>query len=413
VQTVTTDVLIVGAGPAGLAGAIELKRLGVGKVLVVDREKEAGGIPRHSNHIGFGIADMHRFLTGPAYAARYVRLAQEHGVELRTETTVTNWQKGTNLSATSPLGLLNIEAQAVLLATGCRERPRAARLIPGNRPQGVFTTGMLQNLVYVQHQSIGKCAVVIGAEHVSFSAVLTLRHAGANVLALVTDFSRHQSFFQYKLISADRYRVPIYTNMRLTHIIGQKRVEAIELTDARDGSVRQIACDTVVFTGDWIPDCELAFYGGLSMDQKSKAPSVNQFLQTSRTGVFAAGNVIHAAETADVAALSGRYAARQVQTYLRNGEWTSQQSLPIQLAEPFAWVSPNRIVRNEPVIPHGHFILRVTKILDHPTVEVWQGSRHLWSRPYRRLIPNLPVYLSDRWLQQINASDEPIRIDLR
>jgi thioredoxin reductase len=412
VPTVTADVLIVGAGPAGLAAAIELRRIGVGKVLVVDREKQAGGIPRHSNHIGFGIADMRRLMTGPAYAARYVRLAQEHGVELRTQTTITTWQDGTTLSATAPEGLLNIEARAVVLTTGCRERPRPARLIPGTRPQGIFTTGMLQNFVYVQHQSVGKRALVIGAEHVSFSAVLTLKHAGVDVVALVTDLPRYQSFYQYKLISTDRYRVPIYTDMKLTRIIGQKRVEAVELTDVRDGSLRQIACDTVVFTGDWIPDYELAFYGGLSIVPKSKAPSVNQNLQTSRTGVFAAGNVVHAAETADIAALSGRYAAGHVQAYLRTGEWTSKPSLPIQLAESFAWVSPDRIVPSELTIPHGHFILRVTRVLDHSTVEVWQGERCLWRRQYRRMIPNLPVYISDRWLKQVDASDDPIRIEL-
>src|SRR5258708_10649993 len=287
-NSVVADVLIVGAGPAGLAAAIELRRLGVGKVLAVDRERQAGGIPRHSNHIGFGVADMHRFMTGPAYAARYVRLAEQHGVDLRTETTITHWQDGTYLSATSPDGLMTIEAKAVVLATGCRERPRAARLVPGSRPQGIFTTGMLQSVVYMQHQPVGKHSIVIGAEHVSISAVLTLKHAGADVVALVTDLPRHQTFFQYKIVSTDRYRVPIYTDMKLTRIIGHGRVEAVELTHVLDGSLRQIACDTVVFTGDWIPDYELAFYGGLINDPKSKAPSVNQRLQTSRKGVFAA-----------------------------------------------------------------------------------------------------------------------------
>jgi thioredoxin reductase len=412
VQTVTADVLVLGAGPAGLAAAIELRRLGVGKVLVVDREKQAGGIPRHSNHIGFGVADMHRFMTGPAYAARYVRQAEKHGVDLRTETTVTHWQDGTHLSATCPEGLLNIEAKAVVLATGCRERPRAARLIPGTRPQGIFTTGMLQNFVYVQHQKVGKRAIVIGAEHVSFSAVLTLKHTGADVIALVTDLPRYQSFFQYKLISTDRFRIPIYTDMKLTRIIGQGRVEAIELTHVRDGSVRQIECDTVVFTGEWIPDYELAFHGGLTINPNSKAPSVNQRLQTSRKGVFAEGNVIHAAETADVAALSGRFAAARVQAYLLTGEWTTKPSLPLVHVEPIAWISPDRIVADELAVPHGHFILRVTRVLDRPTTEVWQGDRCLWRKSYRRLVPNLPLYLSASWLKQIDASDYPIRIEL-
>src|SRR5438309_692884 len=143
-----TDVLIVGAGPAGLAAAIELRRLGAGRVLVVDRETQAGGIPRHSNHVGFGIRDMRRFLTGPAYAARYVRLAEKYGVDIQTETTITGWQDAAHLTATSPAGLVTIQARAVVLATGCRERPRAARLIPGSRPPGIFTTGGLQNMVY-------------------------------------------------------------------------------------------------------------------------------------------------------------------------------------------------------------------------------------------------------------------------
>jgi thioredoxin reductase len=307
---------------------------------------------------------------------------------------------------------MNIEAKAIVLATGCRERPRTARLIPGNRPQGIFTTGMLQNFVYIQHQPVGKRAIVVGAEHVSFSAVITLKHTGADVLALITDLPCHQSLLQYKLISTDRYRVPIYTDMKLTRIMGQSRVEAVELTHALDGSVHQIECDTVVFTGDWIPDYELAFYGGLTIDPKSKAPSVNQHLQTSRNGVFAVGNLIHAAETADVAALSGRYAARHVQDYLLTGEWTTAPSLPIEVTEPIAWVSPDRIIPGELVVPHGHFILRVTRLLDHPTLEVWQAECCLLRKPYRRLVPNLPVYLSDRWLKHIDASENPIRIEL-
>src|SRR5437660_8777606 len=115
--------------------------MGVGKVLVVDRERQAGGIPRHCDHIGFGVRDLRRFMGGPAYAARYVRMAEQRGVDIRTETTITGWQDGTTLTATGPDGLATIHAAAVVLATGSRERPRAARLVPGSRPQGVFTTG--------------------------------------------------------------------------------------------------------------------------------------------------------------------------------------------------------------------------------------------------------------------------------
>ena len=408
-KNLAADVLIVGAGPAGLAAAIELRRLGVSKVLLADRERQAGGIPRHSDHMGFGIRDLYRFMTGPAYAARYTQLAEEAGVDLHTETTITDWQDAEHLAATSPQGRLAIEAKAVLLATGCRERPRSARLVPGSRPQGIFTTGMLQNFVYIQHQPVGKRAVIIGADHVGFSAVLTLRHVGVEVLALVTDLPRHQSYFQYKLISTDRYGVPIYTNTQITRIIGQHRVEAVELTDVRDGSIRQVECDTVVFTGDWIPDYELAFSGGAALDSRSKSPTVNQRLQTSVKGVFAAGNLIHAAESADVAALSGRYAAGCIEQYLRTDEWQTASALPIQLDPAFTWISPSEVIPGEPFAPHGHFILRVKQVFDYPKIEVRQGERLLWYKRFNELVPNLPIYISDTWLAQVAPSDQPIR----
>jgi NADPH-dependent 2,4-dienoyl-CoA reductase/sulfur reductase-like enzyme len=409
---VQTDVLIVGAGPAGLAAAVELRRLGVGKVLVADREGKAGGIPRHCDHIGFGVRDLRRFMSGPAYARRYVQLAEKHCVDIRTETTITGWQNGTSLTATSPAGLATIQARAVVLATGSRERPRAARLVPGSRPQGVFTTGSLQNFVYVRHLPVGQRAVVIGAEHVSFSAVMTLKHAGADVAAMVTDLPRYQSFLQYRLVSADRYRVPIYTNMKITRIIGKPRVEAVELTHMLDGSIREIECDTVVFTGDWIPDYELAFYGGLALHTRSKLPQVNQRLQTSAKGVFAAGNLVHPAETADIAALSGRHVARSVTDYLGTGAWPADPSMPIEFGEPIYWISPGALVPGERA-PLGRFMLRVTKLLPRSTIEVWQGDRRLWRQRCRQLVPNLPVYVSDRWLKDFRESGEPVRFDVR
>lgn len=412
-EVVETDALIVGAGPAGLAAAIELRRLRAGKVLVVDREKQAGGIPRQCHHTGFGLSDLHRFMSGPAYAARYVQIAEKHGVDIRTEMAITGWENHQSLRATSPAGLVNIRAKAVLLATGCRERPRAAKLIPGSRPAGIFTTGALQNYVYGQHLPVGKRAVVVGAEHVSFSAVMTLKHARVHVIAMITDLMQHQSFFQYKLISADRYGVPILTNLKVTCIKGKERVEAIEVTNVIDGSVREIECDTVVFTGDWIPDYELAFYGKLDIERRSKSPRVNQRLQTSVRGVFAAGNVIHAAETADIAALSGRYAAGSIQTYLDTGSWPERRDLQIEYGEPILWVSPNALLPGVSGTPHGHFILRVTRLLTDPTIEVWQGQRCLWRHKYGKVVPNLPLHVSDEWLQQVKQTEGPVRIEAR
>jgi NADPH-dependent 2,4-dienoyl-CoA reductase/sulfur reductase-like enzyme len=175
------DALVVGAGPAGLAAATALARAGM-SAIVVDREAELGGIPRHTDHVGYGTRTFHRLLRGPAYARAWVSRAERAGVDLRPATTVTGWAGGDaacrEVTTTSPAGTATIRAGAVLVATGTRERPRPARLVPGARPAGVLTTGALQQLVATR-QPVGRRAVVIGAEHVSFSAVLTLRHAGS------------------------------------------------------------------------------------------------------------------------------------------------------------------------------------------------------------------------------------------
>ena len=169
-KTSAVDVLIIGGGPAGLSCAIELKKLGVGAVRVIEREAQAGGVPRHSNHLGYGIRDLGKFMTGPAYAKTYVAKALKAGVVISTATTATNWTQGTSVETTSQAGIEIIHAQAIVLATGARERARNARMVPGARPAGIYTTGSLQQAVYLRHLEVGAKAVIIGAEHVSFSA---------------------------------------------------------------------------------------------------------------------------------------------------------------------------------------------------------------------------------------------------
>jgi NADPH-dependent 2,4-dienoyl-CoA reductase/sulfur reductase-like enzyme len=405
--------LIVGAGPAGLAAAIELRRLGAGQVVVAEREVAAGGVPRLCGHTGFGLRDLRRLLDGPAYAARYRQAAQAAGVEVRTSTTITGWAAPNNgataLTYTSPRGLGQIEARAVLLATGCRERPRAARLVPGTRPQGVLTTGALQRFVYEQHLPVGTRAVIVGAELVSLSALMTLQHAGVRAALMVTELPRHQIFWPYlpmKWLLADGLgRTPIVTGARVSNIVGRERVEAVELTHLDTGQTETVPCDTVIFTGDWVPEHETARLGGLMMDGGTRGPAVDSGYHTSRPGVFAAGNLLHGAETADVCALEGRDAAWWIFDYLYGDAWPVPR-LPIIAEPPLAWVCPS-VIAPVPLVAH---LFRSLEFRENALVEVRQGDQLLFRQRFPQLIVNESMRLPGGWAKHAQPGGEPIRL---
>lgn len=408
-----TAVAVVGGGPAGLAAALELRRLGVKRVVVLERESEAGGVPRYTDHTGFGLRDFHRCWRGPRYAARYRGLAAAAGVEVRTRTTATAWVGPQALAVTAPSGLVELAADAILLASGCRERPRAARLVAGDRPRGVLTTGAVQQLVTLHGQAVGRRAVVVGAEHVSFSAILTLAHAGTATVAMVTEQPRHQSYGALAWLSAGRRGVPLFVRSRVEVIHGRHRVEGVVVTDLVTGATRELACDTVVFTGEWIPDHELARQGGLVMDAGTRAPRIDGALRASVPGVFAAGNLIHAAETADVAALSGRHAAQAVHAFLSGRVWPPRPPRAIVCEAPIRWVSPSAVADDVRHVPHGHFLLRVDRFLEATEIEVRQDERVLWRQRYRRLVPACSIHLDAAWLTKVAFDGSAIVVRVR
>jgi NADPH-dependent 2,4-dienoyl-CoA reductase/sulfur reductase-like enzyme len=404
------DVLVVGAGPSGLATATELAGMGCRRVEVVEREREAGGIPRHSRHTGFGLRDLHRLLTGPQYAARRIDLAVQAGVRVRTSVSVTGWASPPTdgvlaLSTTGPDGLERIEAGAVVLATGARERPRPARWVPGDRPDGVYTTGRLQQTVYDRELPVGRLAVVVGAEHVSFSAVVTLHHAGVRVAAMVTDRSRQQSYAALRLAAAARYRFPLLTGTVVTRVVGHGRVQAVQVR-APDGTVRAIACDTVVFTGDWVADNELARTGLLGVDPASTGPWVDTALRSTVPGVVCAGNLVHPVLTADLAALDAATAAASAMDALRtaDGSHTALPSVGFVLGEELRWVAPGRVGPDRAPPPRGRFVLWPAQERPAPVLEVRQGGELLWRhRSARPLVPQRPFEITAGWLPAVRV----------
>jgi pyruvate/2-oxoglutarate dehydrogenase complex dihydrolipoamide dehydrogenase (E3) component len=275
-----------------------------------------------------------------------------------------------------------------------------------------MTTGTLQQLVYLHGLPAGERALIVGAEHVSFSAVMTLAHGGARTVALATALPRHQSLAAFRLGARLRYGVPLWTRTRVSAIHGRPRVEQVELTDLATGDTRVVECDTVVFSDSWAPDNELAVMAQLELDPITGAPVVDTGLRSSRPGVFAVGNLLHGAEQADVAALSGRHVAASVVRYLSSGDWPARR-VPLVCEPPLGWITPNVLTAAAgSTPPRGHFALRAHEYLRAPRVKVIQDGRALASARLPRLMPGRSARLSAGWTARADAEGGPIALRL-
>jgi thioredoxin reductase len=369
-------VAIVGGGPSGLTAAAALAGRVDGDVLVIEREAQTGGIPRHSDHPGYGMRDLKRFLSGPAYAKRLTAMAQNAGATLETEAMVTGWNGERRLQITSPRGIRTVTADAVVLATGARERPRPARLVPGGRPDGVYTTGQLQNLVHLHHADVGSRALIVGAELVSWSAVLTLREAGCATVGMVSGYPHSEAYAAFRMPGRMLMDGPVITRSGIVAVEGKDRVCAAVVENLQTGRRTTVACDTVVFTGDWIPDHELARTGGLTMDPATRGPMVDAGLRTSSPGVFAVGNLIHPVDTADGAALDGRHVAAAVSGWLEHRD-EPPKAVRIRTDGPFKWVAPQLVSPEGGVAARGDLLFWVDEYRRLPKLRAVQDGRTL------------------------------------
>jgi hypothetical protein len=225
---------------------------------------------------------------------------------------------------------------------------------------------------------------------------------------MVTEHPEHQSYEPFRWLTAGWHEVPILVQHEVTRIDGARRVEAVELTHRRTGERQLIECDTVVFTGDWIPDHELARQAGLTLDGGTRGPAVDQRLRSSAPGIFAAGNLLHGAETADVSALDGRHVAESVLEYFERDLWPTR--IPITVEVPLLWIQPNAVVVGGGAPPRGRFLLRASQFRGETEVHVMQGRRLLHSERFRRLVPNRQMSLASDWIQRVIADDGPVRV---
>jgi thioredoxin reductase len=312
----TYDVAIVGGGPAGLSAAIELKRLGVARVVVLERGAEAGGIPRHCGHPPFGMREFGRILTGPAYARRFVATAAAAGATILTKHTVVHTGADGMLTVASPDGIRTVQAARILIATGARETTRAQLLVPGVRPLGVMNTAALQAFIYQEQRAPFRRPVIVGSELVSLSAILTCRSHGIRPVAMVETnplLQARRAFFALPYLLG----VPMMTGAEILAIEGSPRVTSVRLR-LHDGTETALDCDGLIFSGRFIAEAALAEASALALDRGTGGPVIDQHGRSSDPSIFVAGNVLHPIETAGHCWAEGRRVARAIAAELTN-----------------------------------------------------------------------------------------------
>lgn len=392
------DVVIVGAGPAGLSAAAELRRRGVARVLVLDREGEAGGIPRHCGHYPYGLREFRRLMRGPDYARRIAAEARSAGADVRTGVTVLSLEPGPALTVSTTDGVARITAEAVLLATGVREGSRAERLIGGTKPAGVLSTGALQGLVYLDGLRPFRRPVILGTELVSFSAILTCRHAGIRPAAMVEPGPRAVARWPAALFPR-LLGIPVHYRTEIAAIEGEGRVTGV-LLRGPGGATRRIAADGVIVSGRFRPEATLLRTSHLALDTRTGGPLVDQYGRLSDPAFFAAGNLLRPVETAGACWAEGRAVGRAIAEALAGRLPSADNAAEVRADAPaLRFVLPQRIAEtgeSDPPPALGRLQVRLAEPVRGHLVLRREGDgamlagHRISGRPERRLSLPLP-----------------------
>ena len=320
------DIVIIGGGPAGLAAAIAAKQSGVNDVLILERDSCLGGILNQCIHNGFGLHTFKEELTGPEYAARYIEKAVEENIPYKLNTMVLSISDKLEITAVNEEdGLINIKAKAVILAMGCRERPRGALNIPGFRPAGVYSAGTAQRLINIEGQQVGKEIVILGSGDIGLIMARRMTLEGAKV-KLVAELLPYSGGLKRNIVQClDDFGIPLLLSHTVVKIHGKKRVTGVTIAKVGNdrkpiaGTEEYYTCDTLLLSVGLLPENELSKSAGVELSNITGGPVVSDSLTTSVEGIFACGNVLHVHDLVDFvseeAAIAGKNAAEYVLNY--------------------------------------------------------------------------------------------------
>ncbi len=318
------DIVIVGGGPAGLAAAVAAKKNGTDSILIIERDKELGGILNQCIHNGFGLHTFKEELTGPEYAYRFIEQVLDLGIEYKLDTMVMDISKDRVVTAMNREdGMFRIEAGAVILAMGCRERPRGALNIPGYRPAGIYSAGTAQRLVNIEGYMPGREVVILGSGDIGLIMARRMTLEGAKV-KVVAELMPYSGGLKRNIVQClDDYGIPLKLSHTVVDIEGKERVTAVTIAAVDErmkpipGTEERYTCDTLLLSTGLIPENELSKSCGVEMSRITSGPVVNEMLETNIPGVFACGNVLHVHDLVDFvseeAAKAGLNASKFVQ----------------------------------------------------------------------------------------------------
>ena len=342
------DIVIVGGGPAGMAAAVAAYENGIKDVVILDREEDLGGILRQCIHNGFGLHKLGRELTGPEYAAVYKEKVEQRGIKVYYETTVLDVTREKTVTASNRQGILQIQAKAVVLAMGCRERSRGALNIPGTRPAGVYSAGTAQKLINCEGYMVGRKVVILGSGDIGLIMARRMSLEGAKVEAVCEIMPYSGGLTRNIVQCLEDYDIPLYLSTTVAQIHGKKRVEGVTIAQVDENrkpiesTKRFIECDTLLLSVGLIPENELTAGAGIALDRVTNGALVDENCSTEAEGIFACGNVLHVHDLVDYVSDEAERAGRGAAEYVKNGSIKSDY-IAVKPAGDVRYVLPQHI----------------------------------------------------------------------
>lgn len=389
----TRELIVIGGGPAGLAAAYEAYQNGVRDILIIERDRELGGILNQCIHNGFGLHRFKEELTGPEYAAKYIELLQTTSVQVRSDTMVIHLTVQKQVHCVSAdRGYQVLQAKAVVLAMGCRERTRGAICIPGSRASGVFTAGAAQRYLNMDGLLVGKRVVILGSGDIGLIMARRMTLEGAKVLAVVELMPYSNGLSRNIVQCLQDFDIPLYLSHTVTDIIGSSRVEKVVVSRVDDdrvpikGTEIEFDCDTLLLSVGLIPENELSREAGIGLDPRTNGPVVYENMETSVPGIFACGNVLHVHDLVDYVSMEAAKAGKAAAAYLFGKEADQGRAYEIKNAPGINYTVPQRI-RPQALQEDLEIFFRVSQVMKNKTITLYSGNEMIASAKRAHLAP--------------------------